>query len=199
MQSPPQAPRAGRSERRACPSALRYGPAPPAHHGAVGQGLRHRPAFGHQRTGLPTARPCSVWTPTSPTGRPRGSCAPSAPTRPDPKRRDTPGPEAARHARIRMQACAIHSWPSMDVVRDRSFLRHPEPLANRDLRSRQCIEISDLLDNQPGIGVRLDRKSTRLNSSHEWTSYAVFCLKKKIEIYGLTSVVHTILFSAECR
>src|SRR5207247_10396574 len=26
----------------------------------------------------------------------------------------------------------------------------------------------------------LDRKSTRLNSSHEWISYAVFCLKKKI-------------------
>src|SRR5207247_3151342 len=24
----------------------------------------------------------------------------------------------------------------------------------------------------------LDRKSTRLNSSHEWISYAVFCLKK---------------------
>src|SRR5438105_12779538 len=27
----------------------------------------------------------------------------------------------------------------------------------------------------------LDRKSTRLNSSHEWNSYAVFCLKKKKE------------------
>src|SRR5438105_8556800 len=27
--------------------------------------------------------------------------------------------------------------------------------------------------------VQLDRKSTRLNSSHEWSSYAVFCLKKK--------------------
>src|SRR5207247_6508500 len=26
-----------------------------------------------------------------------------------------------------------------------------------------------------------DRKSTRLNSSHEWISYAVFCLKKKTE------------------
>src|SRR6266849_5904502 len=26
---------------------------------------------------------------------------------------------------------------------------------------------------------RTDRKSTRLNSSHEWSSYAVFCLKKK--------------------
>src|SRR6266536_5448635 len=27
--------------------------------------------------------------------------------------------------------------------------------------------------------IRRDRKSTRLNSSHEWSSYAVFCLKKK--------------------
>src|SRR5207247_5862567 len=26
---------------------------------------------------------------------------------------------------------------------------------------------------------QVDRKSTRLNSSHEWISYAVFCLKKK--------------------
>src|SRR5438105_12514794 len=28
-------------------------------------------------------------------------------------------------------------------------------------------------------GRERDRKSTRLNSSHEWISYAVFCLKKK--------------------
>src|SRR2546428_13963668 len=28
-------------------------------------------------------------------------------------------------------------------------------------------------------GVRRDRKSTRLNSSHDQISYAVFCLKKK--------------------
>src|SRR2546427_11576242 len=33
----------------------------------------------------------------------------------------------------------------------------------------------------PG-GVYLDRKSTRLNSSHSQISYAVFCLKKKISI-----------------
>src|SRR5438105_9661062 len=32
---------------------------------------------------------------------------------------------------------------------------------------------------QPDV---LDRKSTRLNSSHEWISYAVFCLKKKKKI-----------------
>src|SRR2546421_1658690 len=29
------------------------------------------------------------------------------------------------------------------------------------------------------IGAQLDRKSTRLNSSHDQISYAVFCLKKK--------------------
>src|SRR2546430_2869083 len=33
----------------------------------------------------------------------------------------------------------------------------------------------------PGVGVvdEIDRKSTRLNSSHSQISYAVFCLKKK--------------------
>src|SRR5438105_12692832 len=37
-------------------------------------------------------------------------------------------------------------------------------------------------DASPGTGGGNwdgDRKSTRLNSSHEWISYAVFCLKKK--------------------
>src|SRR5690606_41080250 len=32
----------------------------------------------------------------------------------------------------------------------------------------------------PGDPARIDRKSTRLNSSHVKISYAVFCLKKKI-------------------
>src|SRR5207247_10188506 len=43
-----------------------------------------------------------------------------------------------------------------------------------------------LLQTEPVFRARLeecaaaiDRKSTRLNSSHEWISYAVFCLKKK--------------------
>src|SRR5574340_1334002 len=33
----------------------------------------------------------------------------------------------------------------------------------------------------------LDRKSTRLNSSHQKISYAVFCLKKKIMLQSLKS------------
>src|SRR2546430_10086294 len=36
-------------------------------------------------------------------------------------------------------------------------------------------------------GDELDRKSTRLNSSHSQISYAVFCLKKKKESYSLDS------------
>src|SRR5258708_30074275 len=34
-------------------------------------------------------------------------------------------------------------------------------------------------DSALRVGVSLDRKSTRLNSSHQIISYAVFCLKKK--------------------
>src|SRR5437899_10702568 len=37
--------------------------------------------------------------------------------------------------------------------------------------------------------VGLDRKSTRLNSSHLGISYAVFCLKKKIKRYLQRSVI----------
>src|SRR5207247_9703577 len=49
-----------------------------------------------------------------------------------------------------------------------------------DLASAVVVEIghgegASLADTE---GVP-DRKSTRLNSSHEWISYAVFCLKKK--------------------
>src|SRR2546430_12685470 len=38
--------------------------------------------------------------------------------------------------------------------------------------------LSHQLERQ-GLGKALDRKSTRLNSSHSQISYAVFCLKKK--------------------
>src|SRR5438105_11625737 len=45
------------------------------------------------------------------------------------------------------------------------------------------LALFDLLSWLPGFGhagvLAGDRKSTRLNSSHEWISYAVFCLKKK--------------------
>src|SRR2546429_6525068 len=36
-----------------------------------------------------------------------------------------------------------------------------------------------------------DRKSTRLNSSHGYISYAVFCLKKKKQVYHNVTISHT--------
>src|SRR2546426_8639054 len=41
-------------------------------------------------------------------------------------------------------------------------------------------------------GRRLDRKSTRLNSSHLVISYAVFCLKKKKRIHILYEPAHSV-------
>src|SRR2546430_11549100 len=38
-------------------------------------------------------------------------------------------------------------------------------------------------------GVQLDRKSTRLNSSHSQISYAVFCLKKKTNTLIQTDII----------
>src|SRR5438105_13900205 len=50
-------------------------------------------------------------------------------------------------------------------------------------RSRSLHRRRRLLPGDDGLHLHgprhRDRKSTRLNSSHEWISYAVFCLKKK--------------------
>src|SRR2546429_2925801 len=59
---------------------------------------------------------------------------------------------------------------SADLGRDRDrVIRVQEPVAEIELRE-------ELVDG--GLR-REDRKSTRLNSSHGYISYAVFCLKKK--------------------
>src|SRR5258708_28777579 len=39
--------------------------------------------------------------------------------------------------------------------------------------------LDDVVHGNVQVSVLLDRKSTRLNSSHQIISYAVFCLKKK--------------------
>src|SRR6266536_3229339 len=49
------------------------------------------------------------------------------------------------------------------------------PILGHDLASAQ--ELNGLLAEE--FDESQDRKSTRLNSSHEWISYAVFCLKKQ--------------------
>src|SRR5258708_17960092 len=48
----------------------------------------------------------------------------------------------------------------------------------RDFRGLHALPLGPVLSLR-GLGAGADRKSTRLNSSHQIISYAVFCLKKK--------------------
>src|SRR5437870_9108143 len=76
----------------------------------------------------------------------------------------------------------------------------------RSLEPRAARARSDLVVGQerqagfeqfakrPQRGVIIDRKSTRLNSSHVAISYAVFCLKKKNKKQILTQLNTTIKY-----
>src|SRR5947208_10209028 len=64
----------------------------------------------------------------------------------------------------------------------------------RSLSLRCAREHEDSRANGRGRRLILDRKSTRLNSSHQIISYAVFCLKKKYRLKGgcfLNKVMHS--------
>src|SRR5690348_17751819 len=52
------------------------------------------------------------------------------------------------------------------------------------------MPVVHLLCHLCGRGVRLDRKSTRLNSSHPSISYAVFCLKKKNALFDVSLAIN---------
>src|SRR6266536_679712 len=92
--------------------------------------------------------------------------------------------KSGRHAQA-AKAAATHTGAlaGSDAVYDAAFRRAGL------LRVSDLDELFDAVETlarlRPFTGNRLavltngDRKSTRLNSSHEWISYAVFCLKKK--------------------
>src|SRR5687768_17888325 len=75
----------------------------------------------------------------------------------------------------------LHSFPtrrSSDLVDpgivEQRVIQDAEVVALvRGIDARQSLDAADQ------VLFRLDRKSTRLNSSHGYISYAVFCLKKK--------------------
>src|SRR3712207_7333542 len=65
-----------------------------------------------------------------------------------------------------------------------TLFRSGEPGAIDAVVDRVVDAVVDRLDDAEQVGraqveLRVDRKSTRLNSSHANISYAVFCLKKK--------------------
>src|SRR5690606_40366774 len=48
-------------------------------------------------------------------------------------------------------------------------------------KPRPLLRLPDIVGKDASFTIAKDRKSTRLNSSHVKISYAVFCLKKKIQ------------------
>src|SRR3712207_8133686 len=65
----------------------------------------------------------------------------------------------------------------------RSLVAHRDPVGDRDGAELQRVAAGGVHAvlhrlGQP-VQAEIDRKSTRLNSSHANISYAVFCLKKK--------------------
>src|SRR5258708_20217534 len=69
--------------------------------------------------------------------------------------------------------------------------RRPAARGGRARRARQCVGAGG--PSPPHAG-RSDRKSTRLNSSHQIISYAVFCFKKKINHHIIRALKNTHLF-----
>src|SRR2546422_7053486 len=92
-------------------------------------------------------------------------------------------------------------FPYTTLFRSRVAIEHAR---DEQFRYRQCQELSARLGaRNPGLmstlrdtaedaqwEMRLDRKSTRLNSSHGYISYAVFCLKKKKNISKSATDTH---------
>src|SRR3712207_7369136 len=83
------------------------------------------------------------------------------------------------------------------------WFQNPLPGAGRARRStvpasfEDCLEGLETTGREVELGgADLDRKSTRLNSSHANISYAVFCLKKKCsdkEVDGTTTSLQSLL------
>src|SRR5687768_18041785 len=69
--------------------------------------------------------------------------------------------------------------PQPRVVEPPWHLPLPFVVAERDHAGHRAHRSARDIQLHPGAREQLDRKSTRLNSSHGYISYAVFCLKKK--------------------
>src|SRR2546422_5528627 len=56
------------------------------------------------------------------------------------------------------------------------------------IQQKQAGQATELL-REASRALQRDRKSTRLNSSHGYISYAVFCLKKKNNLLDVSSML----------
>src|SRR2546422_5610861 len=83
-------------------------------------------------------------------------------------------------------------FPYTTLFRSRVPVQSQDPIKAAVIEDQKVIRegLQALINGTPGYrctGAFPDRKSTRLNSSHGYISYAVFCLKKKNEHSSLIS------------
>src|SRR2546422_6663546 len=80
-----------------------------------------------------------------------------------------------RERRVRLQRLSMVSYSAIGTSASHGRLKSAVVL-----RSTACFRMIDIRSAHPvSTSPSVDRKSTRLNSSHGYISYAVFCLKKK--------------------
>src|SRR2546429_5770535 len=80
-------------------------------------------------------------------------------------------------------------FPYTTLFRSRQLLE--ESIYSADDTLSRLLFLLHVSEGSWAAGRALDRKSTRLNSSHGYISYAVFCLKKKKK--NITIMSHTAL------
>src|SRR2546429_2760077 len=104
----------------------------------------------------------------------------------------TPAPNSLLLSRKECRSCVVFLMQDHSSRRVYACLAFPYPNKSRQTTTAACREG--------------DRKSTRLNSSHGYISYAVFCLKKKKNMkvyappkYGKTSLLTKALFDADAN
>src|SRR3712207_7331873 len=78
---------------------------------------------------------------------------------------------------FRSQSNAADFRRTVGACRDFVIVNRLDVPAGHVLHGQNSLRRGDV--RKPGCGDAVDRKSTRLNSSHANISYAVFCLKKK--------------------
>src|SRR5688572_31398073 len=70
-------------------------------------------------------------------------------------------------------------FPYTTLFRSEAPLAEASDSVNEKTKEQLLEQVCSLVSPGKDVVAILDRKSTRLNSSHSQISYAVFCLKKK--------------------
>src|SRR5699024_11351122 len=78
---------------------------------------------------------------------------------------------------ISIAICKVNFKKTL-ILKRKKTMQFKELVFNRDI-ANWCVYRCNDVGSAVAKNAELDRKSTRLNSSHVSISYAVFCLKKK--------------------